>query len=278
MITKIVHGHNFNSCIKYVLKNPSASLLCSKGVRHNTIQTIATDFNIQLKMNRTIQKPVGHLIMSWHRLDLEKLTSEKMISVAKEFLAITLIQNTQYIIVRHQNRPHPHLHIIFNRVNNNGKVISDSFSHKRYIEASKMLTQKHQYNYKTEKSNVNRDTLWGLDKLKYELFDIINWAKSSATNWDEFRTSLEQQDVSFLLRYHSDTSVVQGISFRKGKTKFKGSSIDKSLCYSAVDHQLNSNKLDQILCRNLTVKRSQSDVVLVIPPREKKIKRVKLRI
>ncbi|MDA6986961.1 relaxase/mobilization nuclease domain-containing protein, partial [Escherichia coli] len=30
-----------------------------------------------------------------------------------------------YIIVRHQDREHPHVHIVFNRIDNNGKTISD---------------------------------------------------------------------------------------------------------------------------------------------------------
>ena len=30
-----------------------------------------------------------------------------------------------YIIVRHQDREHPHVHIVFNRIDNNGKSISD---------------------------------------------------------------------------------------------------------------------------------------------------------
>ena len=35
------------------------------------------------------------------------------------------ITDTQYIIVRHQDREHPHVHIVFNRIDNNGKSISD---------------------------------------------------------------------------------------------------------------------------------------------------------
>ena len=35
------------------------------------------------------------------------------------------ITDTQYIIVRHQDREHPHVHIVFNRIDNSGKTISD---------------------------------------------------------------------------------------------------------------------------------------------------------
>lgn len=34
------------------------------------------------------------------------------------------IRNTQYIIVRHPDTDHEHLHIVYNRIDNNHKLIS----------------------------------------------------------------------------------------------------------------------------------------------------------
>ena len=35
------------------------------------------------------------------------------------------IENTQFIIARHTDRDHPHCHIVYNRVDNDGRTISD---------------------------------------------------------------------------------------------------------------------------------------------------------
>ena len=35
------------------------------------------------------------------------------------------IRDTQYIIGRHHDKEHPHVHIAFNRIDNNGRTISD---------------------------------------------------------------------------------------------------------------------------------------------------------
>jgi hypothetical protein len=48
-----------------------------------------------------------------------------MVGMAKEYLKKPGYDNTQLIIVRHNDTDHPHIHIEINRIDNNGKRISD---------------------------------------------------------------------------------------------------------------------------------------------------------
>ena len=48
-----------------------------------------------------------------------------MVGIAAEYLSGMGIRNTQFIIARHRDREHPHLHILFNRVDNDGRTVSD---------------------------------------------------------------------------------------------------------------------------------------------------------
>ena len=52
------------------------------------------------------------------------------------------IQNTQYLIVRHYDREHPHCHIVFNRVSNSGKTISDSNERYRSQRICRDITER----------------------------------------------------------------------------------------------------------------------------------------
>ena len=61
--------------------------------------------------------------LSYSAVDAPKLTDEKMIQLAQEYMREMKITDTQYIIVRHQDREHPHVHIVFNRIDNSGKTI-----------------------------------------------------------------------------------------------------------------------------------------------------------
>ena len=49
------------------------------------------------------------------------------------------ITDTQYIIVRHQDREHPHVHIVFNRIDNNSK---DHFGQERYVYRNEQVCRK----------------------------------------------------------------------------------------------------------------------------------------
>ena len=45
--------------------------------------------------------------------------------ISREYMMKMGICDTQYIIGRHHNKEHPHVHIAFNRIDNNGRTISD---------------------------------------------------------------------------------------------------------------------------------------------------------
>jgi hypothetical protein len=51
--------------------------------------------------------------------------------------------NTQWALVRHRDKAHPHLHLIINRVDLNGQTVSDKFCRLRSLDVSKHLEKKY---------------------------------------------------------------------------------------------------------------------------------------
>ena len=232
MIGKIPKpGKSFGGCIEYNILKKDAAILYADGVRVDKIAHTIDDFNMQRKMNPGLGQAVGHIALSWSPEDKEKLNDEKMISIAKEYLQKMKIQDTQVLIVKHKDRAHPHIHIVYNRVNNNGKTIADNFQHLKNIKISKELTLKHGMHIGQGKQKVNRPQLKGIDKLKYELHDTIKAASKKVSNMVQLKHELAKQGIGMQFKYKSGTLEIQGISFSKGKYKFKGSEIDRSLSY-----------------------------------------------
>ncbi|MFI5138990.1 MAG: DUF945 family protein [Sphingobacteriales bacterium] len=232
MIGKIPKpGKSFGGCIEYNILKKDAAILYSDGVRIDKIAHTIDDFNMQRKMNPGLGQAVGHIALSWSPEDREKLNDEKMVSIAKEYLQKMKIQDTQVLIVKHKDRAHPHIHIVYNRVNNNGKTIADNFQHLKNIKISKELTLKHGMHIGQGKQKVNRPQLKGIDKLKYELHDTIKAASKKVSNMVQLKHELAKQGIGMQFKYKSGTLEIQGISFSKGKYKFKGSEIDRSLSY-----------------------------------------------
>lgn len=235
-------GKSFGGCVRYNVLKPEAQILHADGVRIDSVQTIINDFNLQRKMNPNLEKAVGHIALNWSINDKGKLSPDIMVDRALEYIEKMEIRDTQLLIVQHQDRQHPHIHIIYNRVDYQSKTISDRFQKQRNARVCKDLTVKHGYYLAPGRDQVNRQQLKGADKARYGLYDSISAALRQASNWNELSASLQRQGISTHFKFKGGTTDVQGVSFSKGEIHLKGSQIDRSLSYGSITRKLNLNR------------------------------------
>ncbi len=269
MIGKVKTGKSFAGCVRYNLEREEATILYAEGIRTDSIQHMINDFNMQRKMNPELGQAVGHIVLSWSVQDKEKLSPEALALHAKEYLQKMKIADTQFLIVQHHDREHPHIHIVYNRVNNEAKTISDQYQRKRNAEVCKQLTLKHGYHMAQGKAQVNRARLTGADKIKYQIYDAIKEISVQAKTWEELKTLLKQQGIELHYKYKGGTTEVQGISFCKNGVKLKGSEIDRSLSYG---------KLNCLLANNLVNSQKQASYIGTLTTlKEEPVKRTYLK-
>ena len=245
MIGKIVKGRSFKGCISYVLADKDAKILASEGVLETDVKSIINSFYMQSLLNPKLSKCVGHIPLSFSPDDKDRMTDMFMERLAKEYMKAMGIENTQYIIVRHNNTSHPHCHIVFNRVDNDGKTISDKNDQYRNEKVCKQLKDKYNLTYGKGKENLNVQKLKGAEQTKYEFYHAIKDALPKAKNWKQFEETLKQQGVAIEYKYKGLTDEVQGISFKKGEHSFKGSEIDRKFSYSKLDTVFNDSSYSQ---------------------------------
>jgi hypothetical protein len=245
MIGKIIKGKSFKGCISYILDKEDAKLLGSEGVLLNDTNSIINSFYMQSLMNPSLAKSVGHVPLSYSKDDVPKLTDAFMLKLAKEYMQAMGIENTQYIIIRHSDREHPHCHVVFNRVDNDGKTISDKNDHFQNEKVTKALKEKYGLTFGTGKEKVKTHRLKEPDKTKYEIHKAIQAALKSAKNWNQFRETLNKSGIELKFKYKGQSNEVQGISFVKGDYSFKGSEIDRQFSYSKIDYRLQQNSRGQ---------------------------------
>ena len=235
MIGKIKKGSGFKGCVNYVLGKEQAALLHAEGVLAENSRHIIRSFCMQTEMNPGLKKPVGHIALSYSAVNVPKLTDEKMIQLAQEYMREMKITDTQYIIVRHQDREHPHVHIVFNRIDNNGKTISDRNDMYRNEQVCKKLKAKHGLYFAKGKEHVKQHRLREPDKSKYEIYNAVKDEIGKSRNWQQLQTRLAEKGIGIHFKYRGQTGEVQGISFSKGEYTFKGSEIDRSFSFSKLD-------------------------------------------
>lgn len=242
MTAQIIKGTSFSGAIGYMLsKKEKAEILKAEGVRVEPKELTAKSFELQASMHPTVKKPVWHISLNFSQQDKLKLTNEKIVEIAEEYLKKMDIRNTQYLIVRHHDTRHPHIHLCINRIDNNGKLISDKNEKYRSTAICKELTQKHGLYFASGKENVNRERLIGNDKIKYEIYDALKRTIPKSRTWNELENRLKKNGITFQFKTSGKTTNIQGIIFEKDGTKINGSKVDRNCSFSKIDRQIKDN-------------------------------------
>lgn len=243
MIAKIVKGSSFKSVVNYILdKEKDAKILVCDGLFAETKDTIALSFEAQSKMNPKVTKPVGHISLAFSKEDEHRLTDRAMARIALEYLKEMGITDTQVLIVRHFDKEHPHVHIAFNRIANNGRTISDRNERIRSARICKELTRKYNLYFASGKEQVKQHCLKEPDKTKYGLYSILKSEVSRCGNWNMLAANLKKQGVDMRFKHKGNSDEVQGVVFTMNGYSFSGSKIDRRFSYAKIDAALERNR------------------------------------
>lgn len=248
MIGSITKGSSFSGCVEYALalkeKNKEARLLHSEGLLTDTPKDIVDGFECQRHLNSRVQHWCGHISLSYSPEDSARLSDEAMVKLALEYMEKMGIKNTQFIIVRHLDKEHPHCHIVYNRVDNDGRCVSDSFEYYRSNAICKELKKKYGLTFGENKDKVKVDRLKGRSKTRQEIYLAVHAAKRTAKDWTTFQRELAQKGISVKKKFRRNTTEVEGLSYTKDGRKFKASQIDRDgrCSYAIISKALERNK------------------------------------
>lgn len=155
------------------------------------------------------------------------------------------MHDTQVLVVRHFDKEHPHVHIAFNRIANDGRTISDQNERIRSTRICKELTRKYGLYVSEGKEKVKLHRLKEPDKTKYELYFLLKSEVSRYGNWRQLAVNLEKQGVEMQFKYKGKSNEVQGVIFSKNGYSFSGSKIDRRFSYSKIDEAMNANRQEE---------------------------------
>ena len=246
MIAKIMKGSDFKAVVYYILNDEKGTqIIDSDSLFLENNDTIAQGFIGQAQMNPRVTKAVGHIALSFSKEDVPRLDNAVMAKIAREYMERMGIKDTQYIIGRHFDKEHPHVHIAFNRIGNNGKSISDRNDRFRSERISKELTKKYGLHFANGKEQVKIDRLRDPDKTRYELYEILKTEVGRCRNWKTLLERLNRQGIDVQFKYKGQTDEIQGIVFMMNGYRFNGSKVDRQFSYSKIDAALNRNNYEE---------------------------------
>ena len=246
MIGKIVTGKSFKGAVEYVMNKEHARLLACDGVDDTDARSVTGSFNFQRKARPEIAKVVGHISLSFHPDDIPKLTDDMMIRLAGEYMQRMGITDTQYIVARHHDTGHPHIHILYNRVRYDRKLVPDNNERRRNTKVCKSLKQKYGLTFSEGKKKVKTGKLHGPEQTKYAIYEAVKSALPSCRSLEALAGELERQGIvtTFVHRGGDPTKEVQGMTFTKDGVTFKASQVDHKFSYGNLMKTIGQNKAE----------------------------------
>lgn len=228
MVIKTKIGKSFGGCVRYNLEREQVEVIHAEGVRMDTAQHMTEDFNQLRKQNPELGKAVWHTSISFAPED--KVSPELIKNITQDYIAKFKLE--QYAVIQHHDQGQTHFHIIGNRVNYEGKTISDQYCYKRGIELSQRLEKKYEL---TQTKTVGKrlelthqDKLHGHDKTKYEIYEAVQKELPKCKNLEELQAKIKPHGIEMEIKLNNKKQAF-GVSFKKGKECFKGSAVDKTL-------------------------------------------------
>ena len=238
MIGKIISGSSFSGTVGYVMKEKSR-ILEAEGIVPPDAKRMAEDFKGQTLLNPRLKNTVGHISLSFSPKDAPRMADALMTQIAKEYMQKMGITDTQYLLVRHLDQPHPHCHLVYNRVGNDGQTISDKNIKIRNVKVCRELTEKYGLYLAPGKDDVRRERLREPDKTRYEIYDAIKRCLPRCAGWKGLEKQLEKQGIGVRYKYCGNTDRKQGVLFSKNGFEFSGSKIDRTFSFTKLDNRFN---------------------------------------
>lgn len=81
-------------------------------------------FEKQMVLNQRAQTKTLHVSLNFHPDDNNRLTKERLIGMADEYMNRIGFGNQPYLVYQHNDAGHPHLHIVSTTIQDNGKRIN----------------------------------------------------------------------------------------------------------------------------------------------------------
>ncbi len=242
MIAKIKTRADFGGIVNYANdqknKKKSATLLAHEGVCAINNKAIADSFQIQASMRPKVKSPVKHVSLAFSSQDISRFPDNEegdalMVEIAKKWMEQMGIRNTQYIIARHHDTKHPHCHLVFNRIDNEGNLISDSNERIRNAKVCRALTKEYGLYFAPKNSKArNKKRLRPHQLRKYTLRSSVLDARANSRSWNDFFSILKGQGIDMRFNHAENSDKIRGISFCMDEFSIAGSKLDRDLSFN----------------------------------------------
>jgi len=234
MIAKAVKGKGFRGALEYDLNKEKGQLL-DTNMSGETLRELAAEFGEIRKLRPNLGKAVLHVSLS--AAPGEQLTDKQWREIGQRYLIGMDLHHNQYVITRHTDTEHEHIHILANRIRFDGSVTSDSCDYKR--QEALMREIEREYGLQRvapsieaerrapTKGEIEAGIRTGQPSAKQQLQQLADAAAKGCRSFSEYQERLEAGGVELVPVVQLGGAKLSGLSYRLDGVTMKGSDLGK---------------------------------------------------
>jgi len=281
MIAKAIKGKRFCGALEYDLKKEQGRII-DTNMDGRSPRELAAEFGEIRKLRPNLGKAVLHVSLA--ASPGEHLTDAQWVQIGQYYINGMGLNQSQYVMSRHTDTEHEHIHMVVNRIQFDGKVTTDSHDYRRQeflmraLERELGLRQV-ESSAKTErraatKGEIEEGLRSGKPSTRQQLQQLCDAAAKDCDTFKLYAERLEVAGVDLVPVLQLDGTKMSGLSYRLDGVMMKGSDLGKRYSpaglakhgvsyvkerdYEAVGRCLEHSALDRVGAGDRNVKDSEN--------------------
>lgn len=239
MISNLKVGCGFGGALRYALAEDKGYLL-DTNMAGQTAQELAAEFSALRELRPNLQRVVFHASLSL--APDETLTDAQWREIGQRYLHGMGYTDNQYVLIRHIDTDHEHLHLIASRITYEGQVVSDSLNYARAATLVQALEQAYGLQQGAQTPQQAREldaraltrgeieyTLRnGEPSVRQQLQALCRAAAQDCHSFSQYMARLDATGVELIPVIQLEGAKLAGLSYRLDGVMMKGSDLGKA--------------------------------------------------
>lgn len=239
MIAKLVKGRGFRGALDYDLKQEKGRVI-DTNMAGRTPRELAAEFGEIRRLRPKVDKAVLHVSLS--AAPGEKLSDAQWREIGQRYLQGMGFKDNQFLITRHTDTDHEHIHILANRITFGGEVVSDSLDYSRQERIVREIERQYQLEQVAPSHEAKRRAYTrgeiehgirtGQPSTRMQLQSLCDGAAHKCRDFSQYVQRLEALGVELIPVVQLQGAKLSGLSYRLDGVVMKGSDLGRG--YSPV--------------------------------------------
>ena len=240
MIAKAVKGTGFKGAVSYDL-DPEKGALLDTNMAGETPRELAAEFGAIRDLRPGLTKAVLHVSLS--AAPGEQLSDEQWREIGQQFREGMGLDQNQYVLTRHTDTAHDHIHLVANRIDCEGQVVSDSHDYQRMhtlmreIERDyglQEVTSQPAERHAPTKGELERTLRTGEVSTRQQLQVLCDGAAQDCPSFTAYQERLAAVGVEIIPTVQRDGATLSGLQYRLDGVTMKGSDLGKAYAAAGI--------------------------------------------